>query len=100
MLIAIVDFETAPKDKDAALDQLLREAAEVRAMPGNLAFRAFADPLIDTRVTVIHEWQDRAAFDGYLASPAFARSGHVLRPMMTGKPLSRRFEVAALDVAA
>lgn len=97
MLIAILDFDTAPADRERALDQLLAEAPEVRAMPGNVAFRAYADPLIDGRLTVVHEWRDRGAFEAYLGSAAFARSGKVLRPMMTGAPVSRRFEADLLE---
>ena len=36
-------------------------------------------------------------FDAYLASPPFARSGEVLRPMMTGVPLSRRFDASLIE---
>lgn len=100
MLIAIVDFDVAPADQDRALDQLLSEAPGVRAMEGNLAFRAYADPLLDGRVTVVHEWAGRAAFDAYVQSAAFARSGQVLRPMMTGAPVSRRFEASLIEQVA
>jgi quinol monooxygenase YgiN len=59
-------------------------------MPGNVAFRVYACREDQTRTTVVHEWQDEAAFAGYLASDSFARSGAVLRPMMTTAPESRR----------
>lgn len=100
MLIAILDFDVAPADQQAALDQLLAEAPGVRAMPGNIAFRPYADPLLDTRVSLVHEWQSRADFDAYLASEAFARSGTKLRPMMTGAPTSRRFEAELIESVA
>ncbi len=100
MLIAILDFDVAPADQQSALDHLLAESANVRAMPGNIAFRPYSDPLIDTRVTLVHEWQSRADFEAYLASEAFARSGEVLRPMMTNAPTSRRFTAELIETAA
>jgi quinol monooxygenase YgiN len=90
MLIAILDLRTAPADRPAALDQLRGEQEQIRAMPGNLDFRVYAAD--DERaVAVIHEWVDQPAFDAYLASDAFARSGAVLRPLVTSPPVSRRF---------
>ncbi len=100
MLIAILDFDVAPANSDAALDRLLSEAPAVREMKGNIAFRAYADPLIDTRVTLVHEWESEEDFAAYLASPAFARLGKVLRPMMTAPPVSRRFEARLLETVA
>lgn len=100
MLIAILDFDVAPADQQAALDHLLAEAPTVRAMPGNIAFRPYADPLIDTRVSLIHEWEVPAAFEAYLASEAFANTGAVLRPMMTAAPVSRRFTAELIETVA
>lgn len=100
MLIAILDFDVAPADSEVALNQLLAEAPEVRGMSGNIAFRAYADPLIDTRITVVHEWEREADFSAYLGSEAFARSGAALRPMMTAPPVSRRFEARLLETVA
>jgi quinol monooxygenase YgiN len=91
MFIAIVDIAVSPDDRPAALEQLQKEAGEVRAMPGNIAFRAFPSPEDPARVTILHEWQDEDGFRAYAASPAFARSGEVLRPMVTEAPVSRRF---------
>lgn len=97
MLIAIVDFDVAPSDRTAALDHLLAEVSAVSAMKGNRAYRPFADPLDDSRVTIVHEWESRIDFDAYLASPSFVRSGEVLRPMMSGAPNSRRFEARLIE---
>lgn len=97
MLIAILDFEVAPARLPAALDQLLAEMPVVREMQGNIAFRPFADPLADTKITLVHEWEHRSDFDTYLASPCFARSGEVLRPMMIAAPISRRFEASLIE---
>ena len=91
MFIAILDFTTTAADRPAALAQLDQESGEVRAMPGNVAFRVYAGREDDTQVTVVHEWQDEPSFAGYLGSASFARSGEVLRPLMTGAPVSRRF---------
>ncbi|MFC2253577.1 putative quinol monooxygenase [Labrys portucalensis] len=97
MLIAILDFEVAPAQRSVALDQLLAEMPTVREMHGNIAFRPFADTLADTKITLVHEWEHRSDFDAYLASPCFARSGEVLRPMMTSAPISRRFEASLIE---
>ncbi|WP_433303411.1 putative quinol monooxygenase [Actinoplanes sp. CA-030573] len=91
MFIAILDFSTSAADRPAALAQLDREREQVRDMPGNIAFRVYADREDDTRVTLVHEWQDEESFAGYLGSPSFARSGEVLRPLMVDAPVSRRF---------
>jgi quinol monooxygenase YgiN len=90
VLIAILDVTTAGSDRPAALAQLDGERDEVRAMPGNVAFRVYASRADETRITVVHEWDDEASFAGYLGSDSFVRSGEVLRPIMTGAPVSRR----------
>lgn len=91
VFIAILDFQTAAADRPAALAQLDREREEVRAMPGNLAYRAFTSHEDETGVTLLHEWEDEQSFAGYLGSDSFARSGAAIRPFMAGAPLSRRF---------
>jgi quinol monooxygenase YgiN len=100
VFIAILDFDTAAGDRPAALAQFDRERDQVRAMAGNLAFRVYASREDGTRVTVVHEWQDQASFAGYLGSDSFARSGEVLRPLMTGAPVSRRFHAELLETVA
>jgi len=98
--IAIVDFSTAAAARPAAIAYLDREQPVVGAMPGCVGFRVFASRLSDTGITMLHEWTDAAAFDAYLASDSFARSGEMLRPMMTGAPASRRFRVEAVETVA
>jgi quinol monooxygenase YgiN len=98
--IAILDFSTAAADRPKAIAQLEREQPAVSAMAGCLAFRVFSDRQSDTGVTVLHEWTDQASFDQYLASDAFARSGGLLRPMMTGPASSRRFQVELVETVA
>ncbi|PZG12918.1 antibiotic biosynthesis monooxygenase [Micromonospora craterilacus] len=100
MLIAILDVNTAAPDRPAALAQLDGERDQVRAMAGNLAFRVYASREDETRITVVHEWNDEASFAGYLKSDAFARSGEVLRPIMTAAPVSRRFRAELLETVA
>jgi quinol monooxygenase YgiN len=100
MLIAILDFSTAATDRPAALAQLDRERDQVRAMPGSVAFRVYASREDETRITVVHEWDDEASFGGYLTSDSFARSGQVLRPIMTEPPVSRRFRAELLETVA
>jgi quinol monooxygenase YgiN len=97
MLIAILDLRTSARDRAAALVQLDSERDEIRAMPGNLDFRVYVGRDNDEAVTVIHEWADEPSFAAYLSSESFARSGAVLRPLMSAPPISRRFRAALLE---
>ena len=99
MFIAIVDFDTAVTDRATAFKRLDAERDQISAMPGNLAFRVYASREDDTRVTIVHEWEDEASFDGYLKSASFARFGEVIRPLMVGAPVSRRFRAELATVA-
>ena len=69
-------------------------------MPGNIAFRVYAGREDDTRITVVHEWQDESSFADYQRTESFARSGRVLRPVMTGSPVSRRFRAELVETVA
>lgn len=100
MFIAVVDFTTAASDRPAALAQLDSEAEQVRAMPGNVAYRVYANRDDQTGVTIVHEWADEPSFAAYQASDAFTRSGQILRPMMTGAPISRRFRADLVETVA
>ena len=100
MFSAIVDFKVAPDDRAAALAALLDTAPDVRAMPGNIAFRAFLDPEGAEAVCVLHEWADAEGFAAYGRSEAFARSGRMLRPLMTSPPLSRRLRAELVETLA
>lgn len=97
MLIAVLDLSTSESDRPAALAQLDRERDAIRAMPGNLDFRVYADRDDEGAVVVIHEWADETSFAAYLSSDAFARSGAVLRPLMTTPPVSRRFRADLIE---
>jgi quinol monooxygenase YgiN len=96
MVIAIVDAYFSAETQQKALSILLREAPEVRVMPGNRMFRPFTDPTRTGHVGVLHEWDDREAFQAYLGSAVFARSGKELRPLMVRDPESRRFAAEPL----
>jgi quinol monooxygenase YgiN len=97
MFIAVLDLYTTASDRAAALAQLDAERAEIRAMPGNLDFRVYAARDNEEAVAVIHEWADQPSFAAYLASDSFARSGTVLRPLMSEPPVSRRFHASLLE---
>jgi quinol monooxygenase YgiN len=97
MLIAVLDLRTTATDRAAALAQLEGERDEIRTMPGNLDFRVYAARDNEEAVAVIHEWADEPSFAAYLSSDAFARSGAVLRPLMTAPPVSRRFHADLLE---
>ncbi|OWU85075.1 hypothetical protein ATO6_08450 [Oceanicola sp. 22II-s10i] len=90
MYIAIVTFPVAPADRPRATALLARDAAEARAMPGNLSFDVLTAAAAEDSVTVLHRWQDKSGLAAYLASPAFARIGAEVRPLMTGAPVSLR----------
>jgi quinol monooxygenase YgiN len=66
-------------------------------MPGNLDFRVYSSRANEEDVAVIHEWADEPSFATYLSSEAFARSGAVLRPLLTAPAVSRRFSAALLE---
>jgi quinol monooxygenase YgiN len=97
MLIAHVYFSVAENDRQKALDTLIAEAPTVRAMAGCLAFMPFVDPTNSEGLGILHEWETDEAFGAYIASPGFAEAGRVLRPMMTGAPISRRFDAKLLQ---
>ncbi|MGO1050999.1 putative quinol monooxygenase [Crossiella sp. CA198] len=98
MVIATVDFSTAPADRVAALAQFDAERDRVRAMPGNRDFRIFASREDDGQITVLHEWVDVESFRGYLASESFASFGAVVRPLTVGAPVSRRFLAEPVEI--
>lgn len=100
MIIAIVDFETAPETQAKALDILLTDVASATNITGNLGFRAFSNAQSDTHVGLMHEWETLADFEAYTASDAFKQIGAQLRPMMTAAPVSRRFEAQPLEQTA
>jgi quinol monooxygenase YgiN len=100
LIIVILDLTTAVADRAAALAQLDGEREQVRAMPGNLAYRVYAARDDGTAITVVHEWADEPSFTSYLASGSFARSGAVIRPMMTSAPVSRRFRAELWETVA
>jgi quinol monooxygenase YgiN len=97
MLIAILDLRTSATDRATALAQLDSERDEIRAMAGNIDFRVYAARDNDEAVAVVHEWEDEPSFAAYLASDAFARSGALLRPLVTVPPVSRRFHADLLE---
>ncbi len=97
MLIAVLDLRTTAADRPAALAQLDTEQEEIRAMPGNLDFRVYADRTDEEAVTVLHEWADEPSFAEYLASEAFTRSNAILRPLATTPPVSRRFRAILIE---
>jgi quinol monooxygenase YgiN len=96
MFIAIVDFDTSTLDRPTALACLDAERDQVRAMPGNLAFRIYASREDHQRITIVHEWDAEASFDAYQGSSSFARFGEAIRPLMIGTPVSRRFRAELL----
>ena len=97
MFIAIIDFTVAPADRDKALAILAEDAPAARALPGNLGYRAFTNAGESGHVGIFHEWETEADFQGYATSKEFATIGSKLRPLMTGAPISRRFEAQLFE---
>jgi quinol monooxygenase YgiN len=97
VFIAILDIATAAPDRPAALAALDAHRAEVRAMPGNIAYRVYASRDDATGITILHEWDDEASFQAYPASDSFARLGAVLLPLTAAAPVSRRFDARPLE---
>jgi quinol monooxygenase YgiN len=100
MFIAILDFRTEAAERPAALAHLEAERDQIRAMPGNGAFRVYASREDHHGVTVVHEWDDEPSLRGYLESDSFARLGTAIRPLMTSPPVSRRFRADLLETLA
>lgn len=98
MFIAILDLCADPHDRAATRAQLVSEQAAIRAMAGCIDFRVFESLEDDRRLTVLHEWRDDASFSAYLASDGFARSGDVVRPLLTEPPVSRRFHAELAEL--
>lgn len=96
MLIAHVTFIVAQENSRKALNALVAEADQVRAMLGCITFIPFQDATDPQKVGVIHEWETQQDFEGYTSSTEFARVGQILRPMMLAPPVSHRFDATLL----
>ncbi|WP_171060533.1 putative quinol monooxygenase [Poseidonocella sp. HB161398] len=96
MLVVHLRFTTAPEDRPRAPGTLLESAAEIRAMPGNIAFVAFAGPGDGTALGMLREWQTGADFDASRASGDFRAFGAAVRPLMIAPPSRRRFAATLL----
>jgi quinol monooxygenase YgiN len=97
MLIAHVQFTVAAFDRANALSVLLGETQSVRAMNGCLAFMPFVDPTSDTDLGVLHRWQSHKDFTAYAGSSQFSHISQLLRPMMTGTPVSQHFDASPIE---
>lgn len=70
----------------------------VRAMKGCIAFYPFFDLVDDAMFGVVHEWESETDFNAYTSSDYFRTFGQRVRPLMTGKPVSRRFHAQIQEV--
>jgi quinol monooxygenase YgiN len=100
VFIAIVDFETAAADRATALDLLDAHRGQISTTPGNLSYRVYASREDGSRITIVHEWEDEASFDGYQKSASFAHVGEAIQPIMVGAPVSRHFRAELLETVA
>lgn len=97
MRIAHLFFTVAPTQRETALQALMAQAPAIRNMTGCLAFVPFLDPSEGGKLGVIHEWESPADFEAYIASDPFASLSRLLRPMMMGPPVSKRFDAVSLQ---
>lgn len=100
MLIAHLRFPIAPENRQIATEALLASAADVRAMKGCISFHPIHDPSDAGVLGVVHEWESEADFAAYTASDIFLAFGALIRPLMTGIPVSRRFRAELIEVVA
>lgn len=98
MLIVHLRFPITPEDRPKALEAFTRGAGSVRAMKGCVAFFPFYDPDDEGVLGVLHEWESEEEFAAYATSDIFKEFGTFIRPMMTGKPVSRRFRAELIEV--
>jgi len=97
MLIAHLRFSVAPDDRSYALEVFTQGAQSVRAMKGCVAFYPYYDPDDCGTLGVIQEWEREEDFAAYLSSHAFNAFELILRPMMAGAPVSRRFRAELIE---
>jgi quinol monooxygenase YgiN len=97
MLVAHVFFPVPPNKREEALNILLARLHSVRAMKGCLRFIPFADPTNEEGVAVLHEWETREDFNAYVTDPGFVELRQALGLLMTGTPVSRRFDATLLE---
>lgn len=98
MLIAHLRFPVAPENREMATEALVSDIETVRGMKGCLAFYPIHDPTNDAILGVVHEWETEEDFGAYTSSEVFQNFGAKIRPMMTGKPVSRRFRSELIAV--
>lgn len=98
MFIVHLSFPVARENREKVLEEFLTRAATVKAMKGCVAFIPFVDPVNDTSVGVIHEWETEGDFATYTSSASFSDLGKSIRPLMTAAPASKRFNAELLGV--
>ena len=63
------------------------ESEEVlRAFAGCRRFDVLVDPVDDSKVLLLEEWEDESSFAAYRASDLFAHAGAVSLPLVDGAP--------------
>lgn len=67
-------------------------------MRGCIAFHPAYDPTDEAVLGVVHEWESEADFVAYTASDAFKLFSERIRPLLTSKPISRRFRSELIEV--
>ncbi|HYZ63243.1 MAG TPA: putative quinol monooxygenase [Acetobacteraceae bacterium] len=94
----LVEFDLAPADLQRFLPLVRANAASsLQDEPGCERFDVLLDPAVPGRVVLYEIYRDRAAFDGHLASPHFARFDADIRAMVQGKRVT---ELELLEPAA
>ena len=96
-VVKINAIEVPPNAGPELEKRFAHRAHAVDNQPGFLGFQLLRPVKGEDRYFVVTQWEDEESFAAYLGSASFARSGEVLRPLMTGTPVSRRFRADLLE---
>lgn len=91
MLIVTVDATVPAADQTDVIAFLNEKAETIRKLPGNLSFRTMSGEAAG-KVTVLQEWTDAAAFDGYRNHPVYGELNAGLGPKLIEPPAIRQFD--------
>ena len=97
MMMALIDFEVLPTDRERILERVQPLLEEARRMEGNCAYRASTDSENPAHIGLMHEWETLSHFRAYASSGLFERIGAILRPAMTRPPVSRRLQTHIIE---
>ena len=87
MHVIRVELHAEGTNKRALVDNLLAESIDVRrTFPGCRRFDVLVDPVDESKVLLLEEWEDAASFAAYQESGIFEHAGAVSFPLIDGSP--------------